>query len=81
MSSIKLGLIVIGSLLAFATSASADVRYAGSPKFGQFIVTDASIGAASEFVASGRSNPFDARAQMPASQASVHKGGIGGRGI
>ena len=38
---IRIGFAVIGSLVAFATTASADVRYAGSPKFGQFIASRA----------------------------------------
>ena len=76
MSSIRIGFAVIGSLVAFTATASADVRYAGSPKFGQFI--------ASQAPAAGLANQstiFDAKAQLLAPQTRMYKGGIGARGL
>lgn len=73
MSSIKISLAVVGSLVAFVSSASAEIRYAGSPKFGQYAVSQA--------VEAGKSNPLDARAQLVAPQYPAAKGGIGARGL
>lgn len=81
MSSIRIGLAVIGSLVAFAATASADVRYAGSPKFGQFIAPQSPAAAPAAIGVPGQSNVFDAKAQMPAPQTHMYRGGIGARGI
>jgi len=79
MSPIKTSLAVIAGLIAFATSASAEIRYAGSPKFGQFVVSPAP--AHGHAMVSGSSKAFDANARMLAPQAVAPKGGIGARGI
>jgi hypothetical protein len=84
MSSIKIGLAVIGSLLTFTASASAEVRYNGFPKLGYSVVSPASAPANS--IAAGKSSVFDARAELPrteipARQSPFSKGGINSRGI
>lgn len=84
MSSIKIGLAVIGSLIAFAASASAEVRYNGFPKLGYSVVLPAPAPARS--IAAGKSQVFDARAELPkaelpAPQSPFRKGGINSRGI
>lgn len=81
MSSIRIGVAVIGGLIAFSASASADVRYTGSPKFGQFIASQAPAAAGAEIFAPGQSNVFDAKAQLLAPRAPMYQGGIGARGI
>ena len=75
MSPTKTALAIIAGLIAFATSASAEVRYAGSPKFGQFVVAPPPARAKLP----GTSTAFDANAQMRAPQANAAKGGIAGR--
>jgi len=79
MSSIRIGFAVIGGLVAF--SASADVRYTGSPKFGQFIASQSPAAAPAISIARGPTTIFDAKAQLLAPQTPVRKGGIGARGI
>jgi hypothetical protein len=76
MSSIRIGFAVIGSLVAFSASASADVRYTGSPKFGQFIASPSPAAGLAN-----KSDILDARAQMLAPQTRTYKGGIAARGI
>jgi len=76
MSSIRIGFAVIGSLVAFSATASADVRYAGSPKFGQFIASRAPAAGLAD-----TSAVFDAKAQMLAPRTHIYRGGIGARGI
>ena len=78
MSSVKIGLAAIGSLIALTASASAEVRYSGSPKFGYSVV--------SPVPAAGKSHAYDARAEfpraeLPAPSSTVRKGGINSRGI
>jgi hypothetical protein len=83
MSSIRIGFAVIGSFVAFSASASAsaDVRYTGSPKFGQFIASQAPAAAGAEIFAPGQSKVVDAKAQLLAPRTHVYKAGIGARGI
>jgi len=81
MSSIRIGIAVIGGLVAFSASASADVRYTGSPKFGQFIASQSPAAAPAISIARGPTTIFDARAQLLAPLPPVRKGGIGARGI
>jgi len=76
MSSIRIGFAVIGSLVAFATTAAADVRYAGSPKFGQFIASRAPTAGLAD-----TSTVFDAKAQILAPRTHIYNGGSGARGI
>jgi hypothetical protein len=81
MSSIKIGLAAIGSLIALTASASAEVRYNGFPKLGYSVVLPAPTSATV-----GKSSAFDARAElpkaeMPVPQSPFRKGGINGRGI
>ncbi|MBI3701091.1 MAG: hypothetical protein HY242_11680 [Afipia sp.] len=64
--------IVAGALVSFATAASADFRYTGSPKQGQFYVQNSMRDARAEVL------PSDAKA-APTTQ--VRKGGISARGI
>ncbi|MBR1278127.1 hypothetical protein [Bradyrhizobium sp. AUGA SZCCT0283] len=83
MSSIKIGLAAIGSLIALTASASAEVRYNGFPKLGYSVVLPAP---ASTSATAGKSSAFDARAElpkaeMPLPQSPFRKGGINGRGI
>ena len=78
MSSIKIGLAALGSLIAFTASASAEVRYAGSPKFGYSVVSSAP--------ATGKSSAYNARAEFPRAELSApsspfRKGGINSRGL
>jgi len=87
MSSIKIGLAVIGSLIALTASASAEVRYNGFPKLGYSVV----LPAPALSIVAGKSRVFDARAELtkaelpkverPAPQSPFRKGGINSRGI
>ncbi len=79
MSPFKIGLAVVGSLVALTASATAEVRYAGSPKLGYYIVPSAPPPAKSP--TAGKSGAFDARAQLPVSRPPVRKGGIASRDI
>ena len=81
MSSIKIGFVIMVSLIAFSTSASAEIRYAGSPKFGQFITSQSAAAADAAVVVPNRSKAFDARAQMLGPQTHMYKGGIAARGL
>jgi hypothetical protein len=76
MSSLRIGFAVIGSLIAATATASADVRYAGSPKFGQFIASRAPAAGLAD-----TSTVFDAKAQMLAPRTHIDKRGIGARGL
>jgi hypothetical protein len=83
MSSIKIGLAAIGSLIALTASTSAEVRYNGFPKLGYSVVLPAP---ASTSTTPGKSSAFNARAELPkaemaAPQSPFRKGGINGRGI
>jgi hypothetical protein len=80
MSSIGIGFAIIGSLVAFSATASADVRYTGSPKFGQFIASPAPARQATS-IARGATRVFDAEAQLLDPPTPAPKGGIGARGI
>lgn len=76
MSSIKVGLVAIGGLIALTASASAEVRYNGFPKLGYSVVSPAT----------GKSSHLDARAEypkteLPIPQSPFRKGGINSRGI
>jgi hypothetical protein len=78
MSSIRIGLATIGSLIALTAQASAEVRYNGFPKLGYSIVSPAP--------ATGMSSAYDARAEfpraeLPAPSSPFRKGGINSRGI
>lgn len=90
MSSVKVGLAVIGSLIALTASASAEVRYNGFPKLGYSVVLPPPAPARS--VAAGKSHIFDARAELPMADlpkverpatppSPFRKGGINSRGI
>jgi hypothetical protein len=84
MSSIKIGLAAIGSLIALTASASAEVRYNGFPKLGYYIAPSAS--APTQSTAAGKRSVFDARAELPKAtqpvpQSPFRKGGINSRGI
>lgn len=81
MSSIRIGFAIIGGLVAFSATASADVRYAGSPKFGQFIASPSPAADHAISIARGPMTSFDAKAQMLVPQIPMRKGGIGARGI
>ena len=81
MSSIRIGFVVIGSLVAFTATASADVRYVGSPKFGQFIAMQSPSAARAGIIVPGQSNVFDAKDQMLGPLTRMYRGGIGARGI
>ena len=74
MSPIKIALLSAG-LLAVTSSLTmaSEVRYAGSPKFGQSYVQEQHVGA-------GKS-PHDARAQLMEAPRDTRKGGIGARGL
>jgi hypothetical protein len=81
MSSTKISLAAIGSLIAMIASASAEVRYYGFPKLGYSVVLPAPASATA-----GKSSAFDARAELPTAetplpQSPFRKGGINGRGI
>ncbi|WP_141686732.1 hypothetical protein [Bradyrhizobium sp. LMTR 3] len=83
MSFIKIGLAAIGSLIAFAASASAEVRYNGFPKLGYYI--EPSAPAPTQSTTAGRRSVFDARADLPRAappvpQSPFRKGGINSRG-
>lgn len=67
--------IAVGALVSFATAASADFRYTGSPKQGQFYVQNSMRDARAEVL------PNDANAQVAAPAGPVRKGGISARGI
>ena len=78
MSSIRIGLAAIGSLIALTASASAEVRYNGFPKLGYSVVLPPP--------ATGKSSHLDARAEypkaeLPVPQSPFRKGGINSRGI
>lgn len=74
MSFIKIA-IAAGALVSFATAASADFRYTGSPKQGQFYVQDSMRNARAEVLSN------DANTQVAAPAVQVRKGGISARGI
>lgn len=67
--------IVASALVSFATAASADFRYTGSPKQGQYYVQDSMRNARAEVL------PKDANAQVAAPTTPARKGGISARGI
>ncbi len=69
--------IAAAALIAFATSASADFRYTGSPKLGQFYVQDSALSARAELLPQMKSS--DPQTQI--SKSIARKGGIGSRGI
>ena len=82
MSSIKIGLAAIGSLIAFTAQASAEVRYNGGPKLGYSVVSPAP--------ATGKSGAYDARAEYrraepkavtPTPSSPFRKGSINSRGL
>lgn len=82
MSSVKIGLATIGSLIALTAQASAEVRYNGFPKLGYSVVSPAP--------ANGKSSAYDARAEyprvepkaeIPVPSSPFRKGGINSRGI
>ena len=82
MSSVKIGLATIGSLIALTAQASAEVRYNGFPKLGYYVVTPTPAPS----VAAAKSSHLDARAEypkteIPAPQSPFRKGGINSRGI
>lgn len=76
MSFIKVA-IAAGALAAFVTSASADVRYAGSPKLGQSYVPDSSMSARAELLPRDGADTSDIHVPL----AYMRKGGIGSRGF
>ena len=57
MSSVKIGLAAIGSLIALTAQASAEVRYNGFPKLGYSVVSPAP--------ATGKPSVYDAKAEYP----------------
>lgn len=67
--------IAVGALVSFATAASADVHYIGSPKFGQFYTQDSVRNARAEVL----QNDATVQATVPATP--FRKGGISARGI
>ncbi len=83
MSSVKIGLAAIGSLIALTAQASAEVRYNGFPKLGYSVVSPAP--------ATGKPSVYDAKAEypkaeypkaeLPAPSSPFRKGGINSRGI
>lgn len=79
MSLFRTTLLASGALIALANTASADFRYAGSPKFGQFYMPNSSMSARAELLPDNRSYSVDV--QPPASKPYFRKGGIGSRGI
>lgn len=72
----RIAVASISALISLANSASADFRYTGSPKLGQFYVDSSSMSARAELVPDNR-----VTAPVPALSASNRKGGISARGI
>jgi hypothetical protein len=72
----RIAIASISALVSLATSASADFRYTGSPKLGQFYVDNSPMSARAEFVPENR-----VTAPVPVPSAPTRKGGISARGI
>lgn len=79
MSFVRITIVATGAVVAFATSASADFRYAGSPKFGQYYVSGSVMSARAELLPQARLNSSDTQVSTPKSY--MRKGGISSRGI
>jgi len=65
-------------LAAYATSASADVRYTGSPKFGSYYVYSSPMSARAQLLPESRTG---SEAPLAPSQHYMRQGGINSRGI
>ena len=72
MTFIKIALVATGALVAISTTASADFRYTGSPKQGEYYIGTTRNDPRA-------TNPFDAQASINTVLTPVRKGGIGAR--
>jgi hypothetical protein len=79
MPFLKIAIAATAVLAAYATSASADVRYAGSPKLGSYYVNNSPMSARAQLL------PPESRASSGAPVATskpyMRQGGINSRGI
>lgn len=78
MPFIKIAIAATAVLAAYATSASADVRYAGSPKFGSYYVNNSPMSARAQLLPENRTS---SEAPVATSKRYMRQGGINSRGI
>ncbi|EKS42268.1 hypothetical protein [Afipia broomeae] len=78
MPLVKIAIAAIAVLAAYATSASADVRYAGSPKFGGYYVSNSPMSARAQMLPESRAS---SSVPVATSKPYMRQGGINSRGI
>ena len=78
MPFVKIAIAATAVLAAHATSASADVRYAGSPKFGGYFVNNSPMSARAQLLPESRAS---SGAPVATSKPYIRQGGINSRGI
>lgn len=78
MPFIKIAIATTAILAACATSASADVRYTGSPKFGSYYVSSSPMSARAQLLPENRTG---SETPAAAPKPYMRQGGINSRGI
>jgi hypothetical protein len=76
MPFIKIAIVATAVLAAGATSASADVRYTGSPKLGGYYVNSSPMSARAQLLPESRTS-----SQITTPKPYMRQGGINSRGI
>ena len=78
MPFVKIAIASTAVLAACATSASADVRYTGSPKFGSYYVNNSPMSARAQLLPESRTS---SEVPIATPKPYMRQGGINSRGI